>query len=344
MRVGAELIRTLGRLEWLKARAFWRIAARDPVFMFAVFAGLTIAWFSARRLYQLASHETPALAVLVSTLAGAGVFWALYPGPRSLRGLIAGPFFPLVADGRMLARWLVARTAGFHLLTITLLSVAFASVDVGGAGVFLLAALSGGALAGLAKLRRPAAAAAQAASGGVQKPKARRPRHIASAAIGGLGAVAGLLATRNNDAPAMGLAVNMIAALAAALIVTPSGALTAFTGRERPSLVWVFLRLHGLSLIIAGPGAFAMGLVAGLGPVGGAEVAVGALTFTALIQIFLFLHRMIRSVRNASLSLSTEIGAALLAAAVQISLAPIWLVVRAFFLIRAARRRRWLDR
>ena len=57
-----------------------------------------------------------------------------------------------------------------------------------------------------------------------------------------------------------------------------------------------------------------------------------------------FLHRMIRSERNAPTATALEFLNALMLAAIETSLAPFYLLVRGLILVRAAGHRRWLDR
>ncbi len=343
------VIATLLRLEYLNARAFWRTASRDVVFMGAVVLAALVAIAVLLRLDTLVAQGLPpALAMLTSAGAGAALFAWLYPKERSraLTVLADGPFYPLIAGRPALILWLAVRTSLLQAPIVLFAALVVATRTLPGAAGFALAAWLGGALAGLLWLRPPAPAAGPAAPGQrvARPPMSRTARHVSVGAVFALGALAAATAAHNNDSPAIGIALASGATLAGALILGPSGPVTAFAGREPPSLPMVFFRLHGPALVYALLAGAACGLIARVGVFAAIVIGFDSAALAGLYFAYLFLHRMIRSQRNASLSLSADASGALMVSAVQTSLGVIWLVVRAVFLVRAARRRRWFDR
>ena len=235
------MIDTLLRLELLNARAFWRTAARDGLFMFAVVAGLLVAIACLLRVQTLATQGMPpALVFIASGVAGAVAFAGLYPNARSraLAVLVDGPLFPLIADRKALSQWFAVRTGLVAAPVVLFAALVFAvRSPLGGVG-FFAAALAGELLAALFWMRPPPPAAGPATPGQriARPPMSPLARNACAAAILALGARAAATAAHNNDSPAIGIALATAAAMAGAVILGPSGSVTAFAGREPPAL------------------------------------------------------------------------------------------------------------
>ncbi len=114
-------------------------------------------------------------------------------------------------------------------------------------------------------------------------------------------------------------------------------------GREPVSFLTLFLWLYAAPLAVALVGGALAGAVAA-GPMQGLQAGVTGATGIFVLGWMHFLHRMIRSERNTALSTGLDFLNALLLSAVEVSLAPFYIALRGLILVRAASRRRWLDR
>ncbi|HWA61581.1 MAG TPA: hypothetical protein VG939_09405 [Caulobacteraceae bacterium] len=360
----ASDVATLLRLELLRVRAFWRFATRDVVFDLCVLAGLAFAYGALLREYSLLGHAPVALRLFLSAGAGGLLVFAVHAGPgsRARERLMAGPFHALVARRRRLDLWMAVRAVAGAAAVCALIATGLATVDAAAAVAFLVASIAGAAVAGAVVLLRPAGRSGEGGASG-SRPRRRSggghpalviaraaflrgriPAGFVGLVLVVVGGAAGFLAARNNGAPELGLFVAAGAALAAGALMFPAGRLPGLLGQEPGSLGRLYLWLYAGPLAMAAAGGAAGGALAGLGPAGALETALTAAVGLAVVSWFFFLHRLIRSERHARLSAGLEFAGAAFLATDEVSLAPLWLAARGLVLVRAARRRRWLDR
>ena len=357
-------LRTLFRLDWLRFTHFWSRALRDPVFDIAVIAGLAIAFSALRRLWQAAAGASLWQVFAAGVAVGGLLAWQAFAGPgsRPRAMLESGPFHSLIAEPRAMTRWMLLRAVVIAAAVLVPSDLVLAVFDLRFGAVIACATALGVALFAAAAWLIPARQANPASERARERPKAPTrpwPAPITVArsslrrgwAYGGLapgvvlilGAVIGALAAHNNSSPAMGGAAATIAALIAAILLLPGGRLPSLLGREPVSFLTLFLWLYAAPLAVALVGGALAGAVAA-GPMQGLQAGVTGATGIFVLGWMHFLHRMIRSERNTALSTGLDFLNALLLSAVEVSLAPFYIALRGLILVRAASRRRWLDR
>lgn len=379
--MNTQPLQILARLEIIKVRAFWRMALRDPGFDGAVVIGILIGIAALVRLFKAALAQPPALAFCLAFGVGWLLYRQLYPGERSgvRTSLTAGPLHSLVVEPRQMARWLLLRTSVMAAIAALLSAGVLAWVNLQAAGLYLAAmSLGAGVTAGLTYRRETAPARpvrkagtlkavrlrgrGTAVSRGTDRPQRRAhpllvlawltlrrrklglPAGVWAAALLVIDGLAAALAAHNNDNPALGVSLASIAALGAGLLLLPAGPIVALLGREPSRLGRLYLQLYALPFVVGVLGGVLVTLCAGLGPVLALEVGVSVLAGLALITAFAFLGRLTHSQRLARTSTILEFVAAIILSAIQVSLAPLWLVIRGVILARQAGRMRWLDR
>ena len=170
------------------------------------------------------------------------------------------------------------------------------------------------------------------------------PTLAAAIVLIALSAAAGALASRNNHSAAIGQYLAAAGVFLAATLLLPAGRLPGLLGQQPLGFLRLYGWLYGAPLALAAAGGFLAGVIVGPGLVGGLQTACIVVTAVFILAWMHFLHRMIRSERNAGLSTGLEFISALMMSAVEASLAPLWILARGAILVRSARRRRWLDR
>ena len=355
----------LARLEWRRVLAFWRNASRDLVFDFAVVAGLVVIYFTLRRAWHLA-HGQPALTLALIGVGFGVLFCAqVHPGPNSKlrQDLTNGPFHMLVCAPGVMDRWILTRDAAICGVALTIMAIVLATFSpLFGLAFWLTASLGAAGYAAFSTLRpapRPAQTpktrlAREAVPHRHRSPlitvalSAQRrgpvPTWIIAAGLVALSAAAGALAAANNHAPVIGQYIAGAGAFLTGALMLPGGRLPGILGQQPLSFLRLYGWLYAAPLTMAALGGFVGGLIVGLGPVGALETASISLVGLFVLGWMHFLTRMIRSERNTPLSTSLEFIGSLMMAAVENSLAPLFILARGVILVRAARRRRWLDR
>ncbi|MFO1014956.1 MAG: hypothetical protein U1E50_14455 [Caulobacteraceae bacterium] len=366
MSIAAPQDRTLSiltRLEAARLAAFWRYASRDWVFVLGVLAAIPLVAAGAREGLRPVLQGSAVQQAVVFAGLGAVSFLGLMRGaePRKTK-LNEGPFHAFVRDRRQVARWMVARSAAWAavidvLLTTLIFSMKPASGLTGG-GAFLAGAL----VVGLWLIAAPERDATrtlridphQRFGGGsgqhvltiivLSSLRGRWLMALLSLALIAAGGLAAGLAARNNHSPGLGYILCTLVGFLAGAVLQPRAKLTKLAGQQPLTLIGLFARLYALPLGVAAAGGLTAALVAGLGIVIGLQAALGAFTAMLVLGWIAFLHRMIRSARNANQGAVLEFGGMLLLSSIEASLAPLWIAARALILVRAARRGRWLDR
>jgi hypothetical protein len=355
--------RVLGRLELLRIAAFWRRAVTDLVFDFAVVGGLVIGWFALRQVWRGSQHTAPATLAVQALAAGAVLAWQLHPkrGSKPREQLQLGPFHLLVAGPRQMDRWMLARTAALCLALLGLAALVFATLDpLFGLGFLVLSMLGVGAYGLVSPAlvgREQAVRATPIVTAGSQRrwpaelfigitTRRRSPfaSVIGTALLVVVGGLLGGLAARNNSQPALGQTFAAICAGLAGVAWLPGGRLPGVLGREPLGLIGLYVWLYAVPLGAALVGGLAGGVAAGEGPAMALQTASMSFTGVFVLAWMNFLHRMIRSERNAPTATALEFLNSLMLSAVETSLAPFYLLVRGVILVRAAGHRRWLDR
>lgn len=309
-----------------------------------------------------AARPGPLAALGLSAAFGITAFGIAYASRRHRSAALAeGPFFALVAEPNALSQWLVARSSAQAVAASVVLGAVVTMIGPLQGVATCAAALvgvAGGAVVALAaptpvpstttavprdlRSRRPGPAWMLPAL--VTVRVGRRSAAVLAISATALGATATAFAVRNNEGPAFGYALAVSAASLTGAALLPRGRLPAFLGREPVGLFALYARLCWPVLAASAASGITCGLIGGLGVAGALETSIGAFTVLLVFSWFVFLHRMIRSERNTPLSVTMEVACAAIMAAVQLSLGPIWLGARGLILIRAAQRRRWLDR
>lgn len=364
MRLPAETV-ILARLEWRRVLAFWRNALRDPVFDFAVVAGLVVIYYTLRRAWHVA-HGQPSL-TLALLGAGFGVLLCaqVHPGPNSKlrQDLTNGPFHMLVCAPGVMDRWILTRDAVLCGAAITAMAIVLATFSpLFGLAFWLTTSLGAAGYAAFSTLPAPPRPAPTSTTKPPRQPSPYRhrsplitialaaqrrgpvPTWVIAAALVALSAAAGALAAANNHAPVIGQYVAAAGAFLAGALMLPGGRLPGILGQQPLSFLRLYAWLYAAPLAMAALGGLAGGLIVGLGPVGALETASISLVGLFVLGWMHFLTRMIRSERNTPFSTGLEFVGSLMMAAVENSLAPLFILARGVILVRAARRRRWLDR
>lgn len=356
----------LGRLDWRRTAAFWRAALRDPVFDFAVLAGLAIGYFTLRRIWQVAQGQPVLALVLIAAAVGGLLMAQAYAGPgsKARRHLESGPFHLLVCAPGAMDRWMMARAVVAAGPVLGVAALVFASFDLLFGLGFAAAGVTGAAAWGAFTLMRPQPrpSAGRAAPDMARDPRPYRRRSpalvtamaaqrrgplpglAAAVVLIALSAAAGALAARNNHSVAIGQYLAAAGVFLASTLLLPGGRLPGLLGQQPLGFLRLYVWLYAAPLAMAGSGGLAAGLMIGPGLAGGLQTASIALVAVFVLAWMHFLHRMIRSERNAGLSTGLEFVSALLMSAIEASLAPLWILARGMILVRAASRRRWLDR
>ena len=358
-------ISVLGRLEWRRCLAFWRGASRDLVFDFAVFVGLALGWAVLRRVWHV-SHGQPTW--LLTTLAigfGAVLCWQVHAGSGSKvrQDLLTGPFHSLVIVPAAMTRWIAVRDVVLCAALILPMSLVWCGFNLLFGLGFLCFSVSGAAVVGLAGALWPSRASRRGAA--VERGVAPRPAQhwpaplmivvssqrrgpvppwLVALALTGVTALAGTLAARNNGSVAIGQYISAVGAFLAGALMLPSGRLPGMLGQQPLGFPRLFGWLYASPLCLAGVCGFVGGLIVGPGLIGAFQTASIAVVGLFILAWMHFLTRLIRSERNTGLSTALEFAGALMMSAVETSLAPLYILGRAAILVRAAQRRRWLDR
>ncbi len=358
----------LVRLDVFQLSAVVRGLLRDPVVVAGI-AGVAAAFVVAAWRFSLAARSAPDSAQIFVAVGAALAFGLVHAGLRGspAESVARGPFGPLLLAPGVSRVWLVLRAAACLIPVILL-----AGVGALGAGPDTALALAASALGGLAVAavvhlgvrpsprsqrsdrRRVRLARSIGVRGGRAHPLAivtwaylrRRiagvPVYLLVAGCFALAGGAGVIARTNSNADTASAVVLVLSIPALQRLAQVDARLIQLLGHEPIGLARQLAHVLGPVGIGATGLAFAA-IAAGIGADRALALALAGGLGLALYLTYSVLHALVRSRTVAAAAASMDFGASV-ALPLLTPWAVIWPLVRLPMLVRAARRRRWLQK
>jgi hypothetical protein len=357
----------LVRLDVLQLRAIVRGLLREPVAVAGI-AGIAAAFVATSWRFSLAARSAPASAPIFVAVGAALAFGFVHAGLRGgpAESVARGPFGPLLLPG-VSAAWLALRAVACLVPFVLLASLGALVAGPRTALTLAASALGGLAVAAVAHLgvrrsprpqsrdhRRVRASQSIGVRGGRADPllivtwaylrrrMGRVPVYLLVAGCFALASAAAAIARTNSNADTASAVVLGLSVPALQMLARVDARLIQLLGHEPISLT----RLLGRLLGFVGIGVTGLALAALAASIGLDRAAALALVGGLGLALYLthgVLHALVRRHTVAAAAASLDFGASV-ALPLITPWAAIWPLVRLPMLVRAARRRRWLQK